>query len=90
VLGREIDNLKQQQRSIVQILKQKQLYEEAEVLSKERWIEIMKAAGLSKQDMHNWHIQFEKMEPEAHQQFLESLGIQPAEIEKIREESRKG
>jgi MerR family transcriptional regulator, thiopeptide resistance regulator len=48
----------------------------------------MSAAGLSKQDMHNWHIQFEKMEPEAHQEFLESLGIQAAEINKIREWSR--
>jgi len=49
----------------------------------------MRAAGLSDQDMQNWHIQFEKMEPEAHQEFLESLGIKSAEISKIREWSRK-
>jgi hypothetical protein len=29
------------------------------------------------------------MEPEAHQEFLESLGIKAAEIKKIRERSRK-
>lgn len=58
------------------------------MLNKERWVEIMRAAGLSDQDMHNWHIQFERMEPEAHQEFLESLGIIAAEIEKIREWSR--
>ena len=57
-------------------------------MNKERWVEIMRAAGLKEQDMRNWHIQFEKMEPEAHQEFLESLGIETAEIEKIRERSR--
>ena len=59
------------------------------MLNKERWVEIMQAAGLTDQDMHNWHIQFEKMEPEAHQEFLESLGIEAPEIQKIREWSRK-
>ncbi len=58
------------------------------MINKERWIEIMRAAGLSEQDMHNWHIQFEKMEPEAHQEFLESLGIKATEIKKIRDWSR--
>ncbi len=58
------------------------------MISKERWVEIMRAAGFKDEDMHNWHIQFEKMEPEAHQEFLESLGIKPAEIKKIREWSR--
>ncbi len=59
------------------------------MISKDRWVEIMRAAGLNDQDMENWHRQFEKMEPEAHQEFLESLGIQPAEIRQIREWSRK-
>jgi len=59
------------------------------MINKERWVEIMRAAGLNEKDMRNWHIQFEKMEPEAHQEFLESLGINAAEIQKIREWSRK-
>jgi len=87
-LDREIANLRRQQRCIVQILEQKQLHKEVDVISKKRWIEIMSAAGLSEQDMHNWHVQFEKMEPEAHQEFLESLGIDPVEIQKIREYCR--
>ena len=60
------------------------------MINKERWVEIMQAAGLNEQDRRNWHAQFEKMEPEAHQEFLESLGIQPDEINKIREWSRRG
>jgi MerR family transcriptional regulator, thiopeptide resistance regulator len=88
-LGREIANLHRQQRCILELLKQKQLQQGVEMINKERWVEIMRAAGLGDQDMHNWHVQFEKMEPEAHQEFLESLGIQTAEIKKIREWSRK-
>jgi len=58
------------------------------MLNKERWVEIMRAAGLSEQDMQNWHVQFEKMEPEGHKEFLESLGIGTEEIQEIRKWSR--
>jgi MerR family transcriptional regulator, thiopeptide resistance regulator len=89
VLGREIANLQKQQQCIVQLLQQKQLQQGAEMINKDRWVEIMRAAGFKEQDMYNWHKQFEKMEPEAHQEFLESLGINSAEIQKIRERSRQ-
>jgi hypothetical protein len=74
---------------VPEILKQDSIHEEIEMINKSRWVEIMQAAGLSEDDMHNWHIQFEKMEPQSHQEFLESLGIEPDEINKIREYSRK-
>jgi MerR family transcriptional regulator, thiopeptide resistance regulator len=90
VLGREIANCRRQQNQILELLKQKQLQQGVEMISKERWIEIMRAAGLKEEDMRNWHVQFEKMEPEAHQEFLESLGIKPDEINRIREWSRIG
>ena len=63
---------------------------EMPMLNKERWVEVMRAAGLTEADMHRWHIQFEKMEPEAHQEFLESLGIEAAEIGRIRDWARAG
>jgi MerR family transcriptional regulator, thiopeptide resistance regulator len=87
-LGREIASLHRQQCCILDLLKQKQLRQGVEMINKERWVAIMRAAGLNEQDMRNWHVQFEKMEPEAHQEFLESLGIQTAEIKTIREWSR--
>ena len=87
-LDREIANFRRQQRQILELLKHKQLQQGAEMINKERWVNIMRAAGLSDQDMHNWHVQFEKMEPEGHQEFLESLGIKADEINKIREWSR--
>jgi MerR family transcriptional regulator, thiopeptide resistance regulator len=89
VLGREIENFQKQQQCIVRLLKQKQIHQGVEMINKDRWVEIMRAAGFTEQDMRNWHVQFEKMEPEAHQEFLESLGIQAPEIGKIREWSRK-
>ena len=87
-LGRDIETLRDQQRCIARILKQNVIHEELEMVTKKRWVDIMRAAGLTEKDMHNWHIQFEKMEPEAHQEFLESLGIEPDEIARIREWSR--
>lgn len=59
------------------------------MINKDRWVEIMRAAGLSDEDMHNWHRQFEKMEPEAHQEFLELLSIEKDEIKKIRDWATK-
>ncbi len=58
------------------------------MVNKQRWVEIMTAAGFTEQAMHNWHRTFEKMEPQGHQEFLESLGIDAAEIARIREWSR--
>ena len=55
------------------------------MITKDRWVEIMRAAGLSDDDMHNWHRQFERLEPAAHQEFLESLDIDAEEIKAIRE-----
>ncbi len=82
-LEREIQRLRQQQKAIVKLLEHPKLLEEL-MVTKERWVEIMRAAGLNDQDMHNWHKQFEKMEPDAHQEFLESLNIDSDEIKKIR------
>jgi hypothetical protein len=59
-------------------------HKEQNVVDKQRWVEIMRAAGFTEEEMREWHRQFEQMEPLAHQEFLESLGIPPAEISRIR------
>jgi DNA-binding transcriptional MerR regulator len=58
------------------------------MVNKERWIEIMHAAGFTDKAMHQWHRSFETMEPQAHQEFLESLAIPAEEITKIRQWSK--
>ncbi|EAS42201.1 MerR family DNA-binding transcriptional regulator [Photobacterium profundum] len=86
-LEQEIQRLRQQKKAIVTLLEQPTLLEQNK-LTKAAWVEIMKSAGLNEQDMKNWHIQFEKMEPEAHQEFLESLSIDTEEINRIRHWSK--
>ncbi len=49
----------------------------------------MRAAGFSEADMRRWHAQFEKSAPQEHQEFLEFLHIPTAEIQSIRDWSRK-
>ncbi|ASI94307.1 MerR family transcriptional regulator [Vibrio rotiferianus] len=82
-LEREIQNLRAQQKAIVVLLQEPQLIED-NIVTKERWVQIMQAAGFSENDMVTWHQKFEEMEPAEHQKFLESLGIEQDEIGRIR------
>lgn len=82
-LGKEINLLRKQQKAIVALLQEPELLEE-NMVTKERWVEIMKAAGFDETAMRTWHQKFEEMEPNEHQKFLESLGINAEEIERIR------
>jgi hypothetical protein len=58
--------------------------------TKESWVEMFREIGLDEAAMHRWHGLFETRHPEAHQSFLEWLGIEAAEIERIREHVREG
>ncbi|WP_075188071.1 MerR family transcriptional regulator [Teredinibacter haidensis] len=82
-LETEIANLRMQQQAIVQLLNAHEILED-KMITKERWVEIMTAAGLGDEEMRNWHKKFEQMEPDAHQEFLESLQIDEEEIKQIR------
>ncbi|AXY00752.1 MerR family transcriptional regulator [Vibrio alfacsensis] len=82
-LEREIQNLRAQQKAVVLLLQEPSLLEE-KIVNKERWVEIMVAAGFTDTDMVKWHQKFEELEPNEHQKFLESLGISGEEIAKIR------
>jgi DNA-binding transcriptional MerR regulator len=83
-LNGEIAALREQQRLIVRLLDNRALLGRARSLDKHRWVEILGAAGLDEDSMHRWHVEFEARAPEAHQDFLESRGIAPAEIAALR------
>jgi DNA-binding transcriptional MerR regulator len=83
-LSDEIARLREQQRVIVRLLKSRVLLKKARALDKKRWVQILAAAGLDEAAMHRWHVEFETLAPEAHQDFLESLAISPKEIASIR------
>lgn len=58
-------------------------------MTKRAWIELLRAGGMSEREMRQWHVAFEAQSPLAHQDFLESLGIKPAEVRRIRAASRQ-
>lgn len=60
------------------------------MITKEKWVSIMKASGLSEKEMHRWHVEFERAAPAEHQEFLQFLHIPAAEIRTIRDWSARG
>ena len=87
-INSEIQKLRNQQKVILNILENETLARDSRLITKEVWVSILKAAGLDDAGMKNWHIEFERASPEAHQDFLESLGIEKDEIAAIRDWSR--
>ncbi|MGH9460311.1 MAG: MerR family transcriptional regulator [Vicinamibacteria bacterium] len=83
-LNEDIRGLRRQQRLIVTLLKNDAALRDARAMDKDGWVAILRAAGLTEEDMRRWHIEFERLSPEAHQDFLESLGIGEAEVSGIR------
>jgi DNA-binding transcriptional MerR regulator len=83
-LNEEIARLREQQRVIVRLLGNRRLLGRARALDKHRWVEILAAAGLDEAGMRRWHVEFEALAPESHQDFLEALGIPAKEIASIR------
>ena len=87
-INNEIQGLRNQQKVILKLLENEASTQNSRVLTKEIWVSILKAAGLDEAGMKSWHIEFEKTSPEAHQDFLESIGIEKDEIISIREWSK--
>jgi len=87
-INKEIQKLRNQQKVILNILENETLARDSRLMTKEVWVSILRAAGLDDAGMKNWHIEFERTSPEAHQDFLESLGIEKDEVAAIRDWSR--
>jgi DNA-binding transcriptional MerR regulator len=88
-LDAEITTLRSHQQAILKLLEHKALGK-AKMITKEKWVSIMKSCGFTGDQMNRWHAEFERSAPTEHQEFLEFLHISPAEIKAIREQSRKG
>ena len=88
-LDSEIGRLREHQRVILRLLQTKNILRRTKNMTKDKWVSIMKAAGFSEDDMRRWHREFEKAAPEDHNEFLAYLRIPVAEIQSIREWSRK-
>lgn len=83
-----VENLRDQQRFIVGLLRTDQARGRIRVMSKELWVSLLDAAGFSQDDRGQWHADFERQSPDKHQQFLEFLCIPDDEIRMIRARAR--
>jgi DNA-binding transcriptional MerR regulator len=89
-IDRDIETLRGHQRAILRLLKTSRALRRTGMITKDKWVAIMRGAGFTEADTHRWHAEFEKAAPSEHEEFLEFLHIQPDEIRSIRESSRKG
>ena len=87
-LGVEIERLRDHQRSIARLLENSNKLRRMRMVTKDKWVEVMRAAGFSEEQMRRWHMEFEKAAPAEHQEFLEFLHIPAEEVSRIRAWSR--
>lgn len=83
-LSKKISTLRKQQYAILNILQNKNIQIKAGVIDKEAWINILRGSGLSDEDMKKWHLEFEKISPQGHHDFLVALGFNDHRIREIR------
>lgn len=84
-LSDQMQRIRQQQLLIVELLQKQVSLVGGEVLTKDRWVEILNKAGFSRTDMHRWHREFEAAAPRQHERFLQLLGLPADEIRQIRD-----
>lgn len=83
-LDSEIEALHGQVRLIAGLLQRPELLRRASVIDKRTWVGLLTASGMSEEEMHRWHADFERTAPDKHLRFLELLGLPAAEIAAIR------
>ena len=87
-LGGEIERLREHQRAIARLLGGANRLRRMRMVTKEKWVEVMRSAGFTDEQMRRWHMEFEKSAPDEHQEFLEFLHIPAEEVGRIRAWSR--
>ncbi len=87
-LGEEIAGLRNQQRILAGLLKARAEGGPSGPVDKDTWVAMLEAAGMDDEAKNRWHAEFERRAPDAHHDFLLSLGISESEAMQIREWSR--
>jgi DNA-binding transcriptional MerR regulator len=83
-----IVDLKKQQRILAGMLGRIAAGKSPAPVDRDLWVEMLHAAGMNQKARKRWHVEFERRAPEAHDEFLLSLGIPRDEATKIRRWSR--
>ncbi len=88
-LQEELSRIRAQQDVIIRILKRPELARRYRGLDVHGWVRLLQAVGLDEPAMLRWHAEFERMAPEAHQEFLASLRVPKAQASRIRQAARR-
>lgn len=83
-LNRQMADLRNRQRVVLSLLQSPATERRARAMSKGSWSRMFRSIGMTEADMERWHAHFEQSMPEAHQDFLESLGLDELEVKRIR------
>lgn len=83
-IDKEMAALKNQRKVLVSLLQGEFPVPLDDSIDKETWSDMLRSVGFSEEDMKRWHMDFESMAPEKHEQFLRVLGISEEEIASIR------
>jgi len=86
----QIEVLRRQQVVIRRLLGKASPADMTRGLTREKWTTLLRASGMTDEDMLQWHVEFERLFPDDHHAFLESLGITSKDIDAIRTFSQKG
>ena len=84
-IGAGIERLRDHQRAIARLLMTTDQFRRYAVVTKDKFVAVLRKAGFSDDDMHRLHMEFEANAPSEHQEFLEFLHIPESEIRSIRE-----
>jgi DNA-binding transcriptional MerR regulator len=87
-LNAGIERLRENQRTIARLLKTTDRFRRLPVVTKEKFVAILRASGFTEEDMRRLHTEFEANAPNEHQEFLEFLHIPAEEIRSIRAGSK--
>ncbi len=84
-LREEMEALRHQQKLVAGLLGRPELLEEERsAMDRATWSSLLAEAGFSEADMRRWHKDFERLNPEKHEQFLQCLRIPKTERDLIR------
>lgn len=88
-INRQVAALREQQQAVARLLGPRGLGRQSRRLDKARWVAVLRRAGFDDAAMRRWHAAFEAEAPQAHQDFLDALGIAPAAAAQIRAAARR-
>jgi DNA-binding transcriptional MerR regulator len=87
-LCKDVEKLRAQQQQLARLLATPGLRDGRPAGGKKAWTAMLQRAGMSDEEMHDWHKTFESDSPHEHASFLRSLGLDSKEVARIRRWSR--